>query len=312
MPELPEVQKTVTDLSNLIIGKTIQDSWSDYTSDRYEGKNEIKNEQFFKKFKKEVKRAKIIGVSRRGKNILIDLDNNLTIHVHLKMTGHLLYGAYTFSRKNSAWSTTEPGPLEDPFNQFIHFVITFTDGTHLVMSDMRKFGKITFFKTEETDHHLNDLGPEIFDKKFTAKDLKENLLKRPSMKIKTALMNQELIVGVGNIYSDEALFLSKIHPETPVQDIESNLFSPLLKNLRKVMEKGVDLVDKSRSDYRIPTGEVADFKEPNHVYRRTGNCCAHQDCLGIIERKTINGRTGHFCPTCQRIPKAQFQSQQQH
>ena len=304
MPELPEVERTTRDLQKTVTGKTIKTCWSNYASEKYKNKSEIKNSDFFKTFKEYIRGAEIISTTRRGKNILINLDNNQTIHIHLKMTGHLLFGKYTFSEENSEWTSTESGPLlNDNFNQFIHFVITFTDETHLVMSDMRKFAKITLFETSKTEEHLEDLGPEPFDPNLTPGIFMKQLNKKPNGNIKTALMNQELIVGVGNIYSDEALFLSKIHPETKVQDIPKEKFAPLLKYTRQVMKEGVDLIDTSRSDYRRLNGTPAQFTEPNNVYRRTGNICPLKTCSGIIERKVINGRAGHYCPVCQETPK---------
>lgn len=300
MPELPEVERTTRDLRKFVIGKKIKTCWSNYASEKYTKKLEIKNQGFFDEMKKKTKKAKVISVSRRGKNILINLDNNLTFHIHLKMTGHLLFGSYVFSQKNNTWSAQNDGPLtNDPYNQHIHFVITFEDRTHLVMSDLRKFAKITFFETSKTEDHLKNLGPEPFDPKVTPYVFMKQLNKKPQGNIKTVLMNQELLVGVGNIYSDEALFLAKIHPETKVQDIPKNKFALLLKYVRQVMKEGVDLIDTSRSDYRRLDGTPAQFTEPNNTYRRTRNLCSRKKCQGTIERKMINGRAAHFCPLCQ-------------
>ena len=305
MPELPEVERTTRDLQKTVLGKTIETCWSNYVSDKYKNKPEIKNSEFFVNFKKKIKGTDIVSASRRGKNILINLSSGQTIHIHLKMTGHLLCGKYTFSKKDSHWKATEQGPLtQDPFNQYIHFMITFTDGSHLAMSDMRKFAKITLFETSKTEEHLKELGPEPFDSAVTPRIFMKQLNKKPSWNIKTALMNQELIVGVGNIYSDEALFLSKIHPEIKVRDIPMSKFASLLKYTRQVMKEGVDLIDTSRSDYRRLDGTVAQFTEPNNVYRRTGNSCSQKNCRGVIERKIVNGRSAHYCPVCQETPKA--------
>lgn len=304
MPELPEVERTVRGLKKTVVGKTIKTCWSNYASDKYTNKNEIKNQKFFACFQKKIKNTTILSVFRRGKNIIINLDNQQTIHIHLKMTGHLLFGTYQFSSKNNTWTATDSGPLlNDPYNQHIHFVITFSDGTHLVMSDMRKFAKITLFDTLSTEEHLKNLGPEPFDKSLTPKIFREVLLRRPNKHIKTALMDQGLIVGIGNIYSDEALFLSKIHPETKVKGVDPKKFGSLLKHVREVMVDGVDLIDLSRSDFRNIDGTTATFTAKNNVYRRTGSACSRR-CSGTIERKMINGRAAHFCPICQEPPKA--------
>ncbi len=305
MPELPEVHTTTEDLKDLIVGKEISDVWSNYASNNYTEKQEIKNSAFFSLFKKRIIGTKITTVSRRGKNIVINLTNKTSIHIHLKMTGHLLFGTYTFSKKQNTWKSIEKGPLtEDPFNGFIHFVITFSDNTHLVMSDMRKFAKITLFDTENQEDYFKNIGPEPFNKSFTPKLFEERITKKPKGNIKTVLMNQEILAGVGNIYSDEALFLSKIHPETKPAQLKKGDFYSLLKDIRKVMRDGVDLIDKTRSDYRRPDGSEAVFKEKNNVYRRTNNPCPRDSCSGIIKRKIINGRSAHYCPICQKAPKA--------
>ena len=133
MPELPEVHTTATGLNKEIGGLKITEVWTDYNSTFHAGKNNIKNPAFFRRFKKEILGAKVDHVGRRGKNVLIHLDNNKTILVHMKMTGHIMYGDYN---------------REDPFNGFIHFIVTFSNKKTMELSDMRKFAKVTLVETE--------------------------------------------------------------------------------------------------------------------------------------------------------------------
>lgn len=156
MPELPEVQTTATELHKLVSGLTITDVWTDYGGDFHIGKKHIKDKKYFLFFKKSVLGTKIEKVARRGKNVLIHLDNQKVIAVHMKMTGHLLYGTYKRKVKGRGqkskveyWETTEEGPLQDSFNQFIHLVFSLSNKKHFVLSDMRKFARVTLLEEKE-------------------------------------------------------------------------------------------------------------------------------------------------------------------
>jgi formamidopyrimidine-DNA glycosylase len=137
MPELPEVQTTVSGLQKTIVGLAILDVWSDLgvrNQSIPHFKETFKNLSFFEKFKKEIKGQKVVSVSRRAKNILIHLKNKRTILIHMKMTGHLLYGTYTYDKKKNMWhpaETEKNNALRDPFNKFIHAVFALSNKKHL-------------------------------------------------------------------------------------------------------------------------------------------------------------------------------------
>ncbi len=169
MPELPEAQTTVNGLNEYVKGLTIKDVWTDFNSPLLMFRETIKNPEYFKLFKKKVIGAKIIKSERRGKNILINLDNGYTILIHMKMTGHLLYGTYSKRKmknekfKNNAeykWEPVTPESLKDPFNRFIHLVFTLSNGKHLALCDARKFSKVVLLDSEtaHTTKHLIKLG----------------------------------------------------------------------------------------------------------------------------------------------------------
>ncbi len=301
MPELPEVHTTATILNKLIRNKKICDVWTDYNSPYYAGKENIKNPIYFKKFKSKILGKKIIKVWRRAKNVLIDLEGNSSILVHMKMTGHLLVGDFVFDKKNKKWKAKNPGPLQDPYNRFIHFVITFSDGTHLAFCDTRKFGTITLLGNKDSlKNKIDSFGPEPLEKNFTWENLKTQLLKKPKEKIKTALLNQEAVAGIGNIYSDEILWASFIHPERTVLSITNSEYKILIKNTKEILTKGIDFGGDSMSDYRNPFGLKGEFQLHHQVYRRKGQICKKQKCKQIIERKVIGGRSSHFCSNCQK------------
>jgi len=301
MPELPEVQTTATILNSLVVGKKIKDVWTDYNSSHYIGKENIKDPAYFKKFKNRILNKRITRVYRKAKNVLIELDDLSTINIHMKMTGHLLYGEFVFDKKIKSWKASTSGPLQDPFNRFVHLVFTLDNELHIAFSDMRKFATVMFHKDlSELDLKFERTGPEPLDKRFDWKILKEQLLKKPNQKIKTVLMNQELLVGVGNIYSDEILWSSHVHPERVIISLNDLDYKKIVTNMKKILEKGIIFGGDSMSDYRNPYGVPGEFQLHHNAYRRTNKPCNTKECSGIIERKVINGRSAHFCMECQK------------
>jgi formamidopyrimidine-DNA glycosylase len=301
MPELPEVQTTASILNKKIKGLKILDVWTDYDSSFYKGKDDIKNKKYFPIFKKEVLNKKILGAERRAKNVLINVSGDKTILVHMKMTGHLLYGKYRF--KDRKWSPVGDGPLADPYNRFIHLAFILSDKNTLVLSDTRKFAKVFVFDTSKINEveGLKDLGPEPLEKSFTYKIFKERLLKKPTGKIKTTLMDQELISGIGNIYSDEALWSSSIHPLTKAKDIKEKDLKSLYKSVLKVLKKSIAVGGDSMSDYRNPLGEKGGYQRIQQVYGREGEKCKLRGCAGVIKRIKVGGRSAHFCDCHQSL-----------
>jgi len=295
MPELPEVQTTASILDREIKGLKILDVWTDYDSPFNKGKNNIKDKKYFVLFKKAVLNKKVLGVERRAKNVLINVSGNKTILVHMKMTGHLLYGKYKF--QNKKWLPVHGGPLADPFNRFIHLAFSLSDKNTLVLSDTRKFAKVFVFDTDKSSEtaDLKKLGPEPLDKSFKYKVFKERISKKPNGKIKTVLMDQEIIAGIGNIYSDEVLYLASIHPITRVKDISEAKLKILYENIIRVLKQSIKIGGDSMSDYRNPLGEKGGYQKIHKVYRKTGEKCVMNGCKGIIKRMKVGGRSAHFC-----------------
>ncbi len=281
MPELPEVETTTRGLRSKIVGLIIKDVWTDLSTKDKRQKEAIANPKFFTRFRKEILGKKILSVERRAKNILINISGDKTILAHMKMTGHFLYDDYK----------------KDPMNRFIHFTITFNNSKKLFFSDARKFGKITLLdtKTAHDTKHLNNIGPEPLDKSFDLKRLKERLNKRPNGKIKTVLMDQSIIAGIGNIYSDEILWRAGVNPERKVSKIKDKELALIFKALKETLAKGIDFGGDSMSDYRNINGLPGKFQLHHEAYRRTGKKCMKKSCKGIILRKVVNGRSSHFC-----------------
>lgn len=303
MPELPEVQTTVDGINRVAKGHTIVDVWTDFASSHKMFKDSIKNVEYFKKFKKKLIGAKILKTERRAKNILIHTDiqdAHSTLLIHMKMTGHVMYGTYQYNKKKNEWTPTPGQPaLEDPFNRFLHLVLTFENEKHLVLSDVRKFAKVALIDSK-TDKTLQGIGPEPLFPAFTKEIFLERIQKYPNRVIKTTLMDQTLIAGIGNIYSDEILFAAKILPWRKVSELDTKELSEIYKHIKPVLEKGIDFGGDSTSDYRNIRGERGKFQGAHQVYRRTNQKCLRKGCKGVVERKVIGGRSAHYCEVCQK------------
>ncbi len=300
MPELPEVTTTVNGLNEVLPSLTITDVWSDYyVNTSHKRKDTIKNKTYFEYFKKEIVGEKVLKAERRGKNVLIHLSHNKTILIHMKMTGHLLFGTYAFSK--NTWKSIEEH-LKDPFNQFIHLAFSLSNKKHLAFSDMRKFAKVMLFETDKrsTLTDLCLLGPEPLDN-FSFKTFKERLETKPNGKMKTTLLDQTIIAGIGNIYSDEILWKAGVHPERKVKDVTNSEMKKLWEATILILKESIEMGGDSMSDYRNIYGIKGGFQNAHKAYRKTKQKCLKKGCTGHIERKIIGGRSSHFCDTHQTL-----------
>jgi formamidopyrimidine-DNA glycosylase len=302
MPELPEVETTAKILNNLVKGQKILAVWTDYDSPYFYGKNNIKDPKYFKKFSKEILGKKILKVWRRAKNVLIDIEDDKTILIHMKMTGHLLFGEYQFQTKSKKWIPKKlKSPLADPFNRFIHFVFELGNGRCIAFSDARKFATIKLINGKDyLEKEFAKHGPEPLEENFKLNTFKKALFKKPDGKIKTVLMDVNIISGIGNIYSDEILWASNIHPERAVKNLSDLDFKNLYKQTKILLSKGINLGGDSMSDYRNPFGLRGEFQNHHNAYKLKGKKCKKKNCQGLIIRKIINTRSAHFCNTHQK------------
>ena len=223
-------------------------------------------------------RAKIIGQSirtagRRGKFIVLSLDRN-TLLIHLRMSGDL--------RVEKQECTLQPHD---------RLTLNFVDGSRLVFNDTRKFGRA--WLVEDPQSVLGDLGPEPLDAALSAQHL-YNRLHTSGRMIKTLLLDQTILAGIGNIYADEALHRAGIHPARTGKSISLEQTRRLLEAIREVLEEGIQR-NGSSIDWVYRGG---DFQNYFRVYQRTGQPCPV--CGTAIERRVIGQRSTHFCPVCQR------------
>lgn len=290
MPELPEVQTTVNFLKPKLVGKRFVDVWSDW-------EKTIKQTGGLKNLKKEIKNKKIVNVYRRAKFIVIDIEGDKSLFIHQKISGHLLYGKWQF--KNKAWTATRRGPLkDDPENKYIRVVFNLSNGYQLALADLRRFGKIILVKDKDVSSikEVRDLGPEPLDIEF--KDFRELFGSagwRKKGRLKQVLMDPFFIVGIGNIYADEILWKTGLHPLTRVENLNDKDLKNIFRHTGEILEKAIKMGGSSVDDYRMPSGEMGRFQDIHNAYQQTGEKC-HKKDGGTIERIKIGGRSAHFCP----------------
>ena len=302
MPELPEVQTIVSDLQKILPGLKIGGIWTDW-------KKMFKNCSF-ENFKKEIIGEKIISVERIGKNILIGLTSDKTILVHQKMTGHFLYGKWRLSESEEAlsparrmyrWLSKEAGAMrDDPQNRFIHLIFDLSNGKHLALSDLRKFAKVLLYPTDKLSElkDINNLGPDPTAEDFDFKKFQDRLSGKKG-KVKTVLMDQSVFAGIGNIYSDEILWLSGIHPLRQVPSLTKEELKLIFISTKKILKKAIEARGTSDSDYRDPSGKKGWYQEMLHVYGLEKEKCQMQ-AGGRTARLKVGGRSAHFCPVHQK------------
>lgn len=290
MPELPEIETTISQLKNKVQKRTIIDVWTDV-------KNLIKKPKSYQEFRKEIKNQKIQKIWRRAKNILFDLSNNKTLLIHQKLTGHLLFGKWKKEKKQ--WISIIKGPLaNDPMNRFLHFIFFLDNGWQLALSDLRKFAKIELWNQKELKKELEFLGFEPLNKDFNLERFFQILSQKKSGSIKQILMDQKIITGIGNIYSDEILWQAKVHPLRKISTLNQREIKEIYKAIKEILLKAIKLKGESTSNYRTPTGEKGYFDKIKKVYRRQKERCSR--CNTYIQRIKIKNQFSHFCSGCQK------------
>jgi formamidopyrimidine-DNA glycosylase len=296
MPELPEVETIVRELKEKrahIIGARFLDVWSD-------NKKMVKRPKSFNLFKKKLIGKKIKEIKRRGKNILFYLYEDKILLVHQKMTGHFLLGKW--KKEGNKWVSFEKGPIrDDPMNRFIHLIFWLDNGKMLSLSDLRKFAKIEYWdkKDLEKSENFNSLGPEPLEKSFNYNKFKEVIASKKG-KIKQVLLDQSVIAGIGNIYSDEILFVAKVNPTKLTSDLSEKDKKNIYLGIKKILPLAIKLQGESFSNFRRIFGEKGFYDKERKDYRKEGEKCPV--CKERIQRIKIGGRSAHFCPKCQKDP----------
>jgi len=238
--------------------------------------------------------------------------------VHQKISGHLLVGKWRLNNsrelandnlsklpevwQGQKWIPDPPkGPAMDPINRFIRLIFFLDNGQMLALSDLRRFAKVLCGPKDMILNlpDLKNLGPEPLDKNFAFSKFKK-LFDKKIGPIKKVLMDQQFISGIGNIYSDEILWLAKIHPLERVEKLDDEKLKLIYSSMIKILKKALKMRGTSIDDYRDASGKKGNYGNALLAYQRDGEPCLRK-CGGKILRTKINGRSAHYCPKCQRL-----------
>jgi len=274
MPELPEVETVARGLQVLLAGRIIirvQVDWPRTIASSSPGE-----------FAERLIGRRVRTTGRRGKYIVIGLDEGYLL-IHLKMSGRL-----------------RVVPCDEPADKHVHVAFGLDNGMELRFQDARKFGRV--YLVGEVSEVTADLGPEPLSDQFTL-GLFRDILERRSGRLKSLLLNQEFLAGLGNIYADEALFAARLHPlrraDTLTPGEQESLYHAIRTVLsRAVASRGTTLTDGGYTDV---DGQSGDYQRQIAVYGQTGNPCPR--CETPVERIVLGGRSSHYCPHCQSLDR---------
>ncbi|HEX3737943.1 MAG TPA: bifunctional DNA-formamidopyrimidine glycosylase/DNA-(apurinic or apyrimidinic site) lyase [Solirubrobacterales bacterium] len=290
MPELPEVETIARQLEPELEGRQIE-------------RLEVRDARWSrpvapKRLGKQVDGRTIQGLGRRGKYLLLGLDGDQTLVMHLRMTGNLVL--------------VEPeGEVIDPAEgRILHqgertteerhlrarFVLD--DGREIWFTDPRRFGEAFLIDNAKLPERFSRLGVEPLSPEFTPAKLGE-IAAGKKAPLKSFLLDQSGIAGVGNIYADEALYRARLHPLSPAGSMKPEHWAALRDGVVAALEAGIDAGGSSIDDYRDGRGEKGRMQERFLVHTREGEPCPGEDCDGVIERIVVAGRSTYFCPSCQ-------------
>lgn len=223
---------------------------------------------------KKLDNKKIIGLRRRAKVLIIDFEDGSSLLIHLKMTGQLIFNG--------------------PVIKLTRHVFKFSDGSHLIFNDARKFG---WWKVVKNSKDIeNGFGPEALD--LDLMTFRGLLKRRPNAKIKQLLMDQKIIAGIGNIYSDEILFAAKVNPLRRAKTLKDAEIKLIHQNIAKILKKAIEQKGSSVEYYLDACGKKGNFVKYHKVYQKEDEPCVR--CGAKIKRVKLGGRSAHFCPKCQK------------
>lgn len=275
MPELPEVETVMRGLAPVLMGQRIKSV-------------RVRQRQLRvplpATFARTLAKARVTGLKRRAKYILVSLDNGKTLLIHLGMSGRLLIH-------------TKPAPAQ----KHDHVVFTLNNHAQIVFNDPRRFGLMALAPSGDLANHktLRHLGVEPLEKEFSAAYLRDQL-RTSSRPVKLAIMDQELVVGVGNIYACEALFAAHINPNRKARTLGDAECRTLTQAIKTVLKRAIKKGGSSLRDYVQASGEAGYFQHEFKVYGHSGHPCPRCKGRHTISRITQGGRSTFFCASCQK------------
>lgn len=281
MPELPEVETIRLGLQKYLVGRKITDI-------------QVRVPKLFVGSAKQIIGAKIVGLKRIGKGLIIELDNNFVLAVHLKMTGQLIYRGPEVSKVPNVSRGKIGGELP---SRWTHIIFTLNHNAHLYYNDLRRFGWIKVVRKDQLMQipFFKEMGPEPLNN-LTMKQF-NNIVLSSNLAIKVLLMDQKKIAGIGNIYANDALFEAKIHPERKVKDLKPEEVKKLYSSILKVLQKGLEYGGSSDENFVNALGQEGNYQNHALVYGREGEKC--HVCGSEIRKIKLGGRGTYYCNKCQ-------------
>jgi len=287
MPELPEVETVKRGLKRLIVGRKIINVEWDWPKS-FPSSEEDVNDYLIG--------SVITDVKRRAKVLKIELDSDYTLVIHLKMTGQLVFrGDESFGAGHPTDSLVNDLP-----DKSTRVTLFFEDGSKLFFNDQRKFGWVRLIPTDMVKeiNFFKKVGPEPLEDSFKAADFIKRFRRRNNSGIKSALLDQTVIAGVGNIYADEALYAARIHPETKVTKVSDKKLKQLYKAVREILTISIEAGGSTDRNYVDAEGKKGSYLKFANVFRREGESCMR--CGREITKIKVAGRGTHICSFCQR------------
>jgi formamidopyrimidine-DNA glycosylase len=290
MPELPEVEVTRRRIARLLVGRTIARVLT------------TKPSYFFltspKRLQQQLAGRSVSKLERHGKYLLARLDSGDTLLLHLGMTGQLFgegASSIRFLRAPDRRAAGTAKPRGFSPDEHTHLQLEFSDGgPRVFFRDVRKFGKVLLVADGRSDARLEKLGVDALVVRGSQLFEAASMRKIP---IKTLLLDQSVIAGIGNIYADEALFLARVSPKRSARRVTESECDAIVAAAQRVMRRSIQTGGSSISDYVNPDGSDGGYQRERRVYGREGEPC--QRCKTPIVRVVIAARSTHFCPNCQ-------------
>ena len=283
MPELPEVETVMRGLAPVMQGQVIAQAHVNRPDLRW---------PFPVRMAERLTGQTVLGLRRRSKYILLDLSGGETLLVHLGMSGRMLVSGDPLGR----FVRDHPAPEKHD-----HVVFDMANKARVTFNDPRRFGAMDLMSTAQGEAHplLKQIGPEPFGNALNESYL-ATILSARKTPIKTALLDQKIIAGLGNIYVCEALFRAGISPLCKAADLSRDRAAALVPVIRQVLQEAIDAGGSSLRDFRQADGELGYFQHNFAVYGREGEDCRSDGCPGVILRAVQSGRSSFYCEQCQR------------
>ena len=283
MPELPEVETVRRGIESAMQDQVIISAEVNRPNLRW---------PFPPNMAKRLSGARVVGLRRRSKYILVDLDSDETLIVHLGMSGRMLVSGIQVGQ----FHQEHPAPKKHD-----HVVFHMENGARVTFNDARRFGAMDLASTAAVEQHklLASLGPEPLGNSFDETYL-IGALSGKNSPIKSTLLDQRIIAGLGNIYVCEVLFRAKISPITKASELSKLRIGKIVPIIREVLEEAILAGGSSLKDYRQTGGELGYFQHNFQVYDQENQLCSSVGCTGVIVRVIQAGRSSYYCPRCQR------------